>query len=249
MPPCEQDYSGDICGSIAAIPWGWTDYICVYTPDDQCDPLLGSTARLTCLTDYECIDDPTDDCDPNKGGAHCGGICNPTPDPDGDVCGTIYTCIYDITLCDPNNGGADCGDSSVFCIADVYTCCDGSYVSRDTDNNCEFASCPELCIFTQQHYQYPIENQLFNPTYNIISYISSNVQYFYGTYYATKRLPCGEDIRIDCSNYYYSIDECIDQSPCINIDIQPTIIDNTNSNINGPDLPYRRLLKNNNNND
>eukprot|EP01084_Bolivina_argentea_P036400 67354_1 len=22
-------YSGDICGSIAAIPWGWTDYICV----------------------------------------------------------------------------------------------------------------------------------------------------------------------------------------------------------------------------
>ncbi len=73
------DYSGDICGSIAAIPWGWTDYICVYTPDDQCDPLLGSTARLTCLTDYECIDDQTDDCDPNKGGAHCGGICNPTP--------------------------------------------------------------------------------------------------------------------------------------------------------------------------
>ncbi len=56
-----------------------TRMICYDTPDDQCDPLLGSTAGLTCLTDYECIDDPTDDCDPNKGGAHCGGICNPTP--------------------------------------------------------------------------------------------------------------------------------------------------------------------------
>eukprot|EP01084_Bolivina_argentea_P183933 317333_1 len=246
MPPCEQDYSGDFCGGIAAIPCGWTDYRCVDNPDDQCDPnnggadcggicrkYCGGKAGLTCPTDYECIDDPTDDCDPNKGGAHCGGICNPTPDPDGDVCGTIlgltcptdYACIYDISLCDPNNGGADCGGicrkycggiaaiecptgyectdiigddcdptkngadcpsycasctkmcmqiydpvccngveysnlcsaesncisadecvpgtCPVFCTADVYTCCDGSYVSRDPENSCEFAPCPD----------------------------------------------------------------------------------------------------------
>lgn len=35
-------------------------------------------------------------------------------------------------------------EERVMCPADVQECPDGSYVSRDPDNNCEFFACPEL---------------------------------------------------------------------------------------------------------
>ncbi len=42
------------------------------------------------------------------------------------------------------NQSPDLGDNSDVCAADAKLCPDGSYVSRDADNNCEFSACPEV---------------------------------------------------------------------------------------------------------
>jgi len=40
-----------------------------------------------------------------------------------------------------NNENGDDNSDDVFCTADVKECPDGSYVGRDSDNNCEFYEC------------------------------------------------------------------------------------------------------------
>ncbi|MEK6889375.1 MAG: hypothetical protein AABW80_04695 [Nanoarchaeota archaeon] len=40
----------------------------------------------------------------------------------------------------PNSVGTE--TEQVFCTQDIRECSDGSFVSRDSNNNCEFKSCP-----------------------------------------------------------------------------------------------------------
>ncbi len=47
---------------------------------------------------------------------------------------------------------SSCTNNSTFCAQDVKLCEDGTYVSRDPTNNCEFKSCPETinCDYKNQ---------------------------------------------------------------------------------------------------
>jgi len=67
-----------------------------------------------------CEADPDASCAPN----YCGG------------CHAIYT--------DAEGQPAQC--DPVVCTDDVRQCPDGSFVSRDPSNGCEFLPCPEVCI-------------------------------------------------------------------------------------------------------
>jgi len=47
--------------------------------------------------------------------------------------------------------------STVICSADVFACSDGSYVSRDPLNNCEFSECSSTAIPTVQPTESPVD--------------------------------------------------------------------------------------------
>ena len=76
------------------------------------------------------------------------GECDVLPPPTGintcSNCGDGY--------CDTYNGENKCNCSqdcqkegdNVFCTADAKLCSDGSYVGKDSNNNCEYISCPEI---------------------------------------------------------------------------------------------------------
>lgn len=61
------------------------------------------------------------------------------------------------------------GEEDIFCTEDVKQCPDGSYVSRDSNNNCEFFVCPEaeteVQAITEQplNYNINIRNYAFYP--------------------------------------------------------------------------------------
>ena len=38
----------------------------------------------------------------------------------------------------------DSGNNQIFCSQEAQECPDGTFVSRDTDNNCEFEPCPKI---------------------------------------------------------------------------------------------------------
>lgn len=95
MPTCAAPTT---CGGIAGLPCA-DGYVCEDDPNDACDPESGVDCAAVCVPDkqpqfcggiagfpcpdgYECVDDPRDDCSPARGGADCGGICQPTTKPE-----------------------------------------------------------------------------------------------------------------------------------------------------------------------
>ena len=95
MPTCPEPTT---CGGIAGLPCA-DGYVCEDDPNDACAPesgvdctgvcvpdkkpqFCGGIAGFPCPDGYECVDDPSDDCSPAKGGADCGGICQPITKPE-----------------------------------------------------------------------------------------------------------------------------------------------------------------------
>jgi hypothetical protein len=61
---------------------------------------------------------------------------------------TILLIILSITL-------VGCQKDEVFCTEEAKICSDGSYVSRDSTNNCEFTPCPKT-NFTKKVVSYDV---------------------------------------------------------------------------------------------
>jgi hypothetical protein len=60
----------------------------------------------------------------------------------GGIVGDIPGGSIIVTGPDPGGAIIITGPNTVFCTADVFECPDGSYVSRDPENNCAFPPCP-----------------------------------------------------------------------------------------------------------
>ncbi len=59
----------------------------------------------------------------------------------GKIVISIISLTFLLTACD-NNKHLPKGSSNIVCTTEVKACSDGSYVSRNPDNNCEFDPCP-----------------------------------------------------------------------------------------------------------
>ncbi len=61
-----------------------------------------------------------------------------------------------------SSGSGGSGNSGA-CDADVFECPDGSFVSRDSNNNCEFRACPAGAVERTQIYDVVVTNNGFSP--------------------------------------------------------------------------------------
>ncbi len=120
------------CGPKLCLMWCAVDDPFCCGPS-TCQPkakFCGGIAGIPCGPNEQCVDDPTDECDPNKGGADCGGICQPTTPPppppppscwgawkdQNGVCRTPADGVYPDSCCaGPTCGNAQCAAGQVCC--------------------------------------------------------------------------------------------------------------------------------------
>ena len=152
FPPCP-------CGGFTRIPCHRGE-TCIDDPSDLCDPERIRICPGICVEG--CLQGCPEDIRICANGDRlerdrcmncefppcpCGGIA-------GFPCNKGEACV-DIPDddCDPAKGGSDCPGTcspcDAICLFDVKECPDGSSVSRDHCNNCEFRPCPtcdNLCL-------------------------------------------------------------------------------------------------------
>ena len=112
---------GYVC-SHACDPATGVDCSGVCVPEQQ-PGFCGGIAGFPCPDGFTCVDDPSDGCDPKKGGADCGGICQPIA---GRSCATDTDCPALGIMCSVcPDGTAACPSSTCVngqCTAVVPVC-------------------------------------------------------------------------------------------------------------------------------
>jgi hypothetical protein len=110
--------------------------------EGECAPagkFCGGIAGFPCPDGQVCVDDPNDDCDPENGGADCGGVCVPAPEP--EPC-HVAGCSDELCV------GPDGPDASICIAQDWYVCLELTQCGNFGDGgacgwepNAEFTAC------------------------------------------------------------------------------------------------------------